>query len=601
MKTIKMTQRNRILVILVMASLFAAGFLMTDSVWAADLNGSGTSADPYRIETPADLEKVREDVAAGDSFSGRHLLLTEDIQLPDQWEPIGTLKQGEDSPANGMNILPFSGILDGGGHTVTSAKGGQPLLGYVREATIRNLGIAGEEIKGNGLIRDYVVDRGPDGTASFGVVTADVENVRILAGTSIQGSGFVSGYAAAGNAVNIVNCTVEAGVVIGCDKDQNWIGSFAGNYNGMMTGCRSAATVYGKDYVGGIIGAKGNSMSRTSISNCVFSGQVIASGENAGGIAGGSYGGARWGIDTAPNAPMLSVTNCLSTGSVQAADKAGGIIGYETSLQVWENGIGFLQSNLFTGTVSATAGTNAGGIAGAFRGLDRYDIIQDNYYRAGCGAARGIGGVAYVDTSCETHETEIGDCYFDTSKEIPLIEGVNTTYAGNLRADHNRTDDPLGADADKLAKMVTEEQLQDGIVTTLLNEAEGSLGNWVQGASCPEPQVIAVPTSLVLKEGYKEEYETGEELALDDLIFDLSWSDGRVETIRGDDENLIITGFDSSKRAVLTLTAVYRTVRTEFTVRVLEPDTGETIDVYFTLLGDRPHVFSAPASSGRLR
>ena len=125
MKTIKMTQRNRILVILVMASLFAAGFLMTDSVWAADLNGSGTSADPYRIETPADLEKVREDVAAGDSFSGRHLLLTEDIQLPDQWEPIGTLKQGEDSPANGMNILPFSGILDGGGHTVTSAKGGQ--------------------------------------------------------------------------------------------------------------------------------------------------------------------------------------------------------------------------------------------------------------------------------------------------------------------------------------------------------------------------------------------------------------------------------------------------------------------------------------------
>ena len=182
-------------------------------------------------------------------------------------------------------------------------------------------------------------------------------------------------------------------------------------------------------------------------------GRLLA-GSFAGGIAGGGYGGINWGILSAPNAPMLNVINCLCTGSVRASDTAGGIVGYETSLQVWDNGIGYLQSNLFAGTIETAGGTQVGAITGAFRGLDRYDIIQDNYYGEGCGAARGIGGVEYVDTSCETHETEIGVNYFDTSKEVPIFEGVNDIFKGNLRADHNRTDDPLGADAETLAKRI---------------------------------------------------------------------------------------------------------------------------------------------------
>ena len=56
---------------------------------------------------------------------------------------------------------------------------------------------------------------------------------------------------------------------------------------------------------------------------------------------------------------------------------------------------------------------------------------------------RGIGSVQYVDTNCASHETASGAIYFDTSKSLPNIKGVEFK-------NHNRTDDPLGADAEKL-------------------------------------------------------------------------------------------------------------------------------------------------------
>ena len=549
--------------------------------------GAGAPADPYRIESAEDLQELAEDVAAGETYADTFFKLTDDIRLPENWEGIGALKEGASDPDKGRNIAPFSGIIDGDGHTVTAADGGSPLLGYVRGATIRDLNIAGPYIRGNGLIGKYVTDYGPSG--SIGVKTATVENVTILSGTRIRGSGIVSGYASAGNTVEIIGCTAEEGVVVGCDKDQSWVGSFGGNYNGVITGCRSAATVYGVDYVGGIIGARGNSMSVTSVSSCVFSGQVIASGNYAGGIAGGSYGGMGWGINTAPNAPMLPISDCLCFGSIEAADTVGGILGYETSLQVWENGQGHVKGNLFTGTVRATAGSRTGGIAGAYRGLDRYNFIENNYFSEGCGSDRGIGGAEYVDTSCPTHESLLGDHYFDSSVEIPVFEGVNDKYSHNLRENHNRTDDPLGADAESLAKAVTSYQLADGTVTAWLNAGSSDDPGWIQGENGPQPSAGPMVLGIRMAGEYQSEYYIGDTMDISALEFVLTFSDGSTETIRGDDERLVITGFDSSERAVLTLRAIYGSVGTEFPVRILRRDTGEEVYAYFTLLGDEQH------------
>ena len=95
-----------------------------------------------------------------------------------------------------------------------------------------------------------------------------------------------------------------------------------------------------------------------------------------------------------------------------------------------------------------------GGIIGNMTSLNKYTIVEGNYYSAQCGAVRGIGSVQYVDTNCASHETASGAIYFDTSKSLPNIKGVEFK-------NHNRTDDPLGADAEKLCRSTNESLLPD--------------------------------------------------------------------------------------------------------------------------------------------
>ncbi len=445
-------------------------------------NGAGTKAQPFEIADYDDLLELSTAVKGGEDFDGQYFSLKADISLKDGWEPVGALAEGTVAPANGLNIRPFSGTFDGGGFTVTSADGGRSLFGYLRGATVKDLCVAGTDIKGCGLISYYTKDLGSDGKGTA-VHTATIDGVTIKTGTSIENAGIVNGFASSDNIVDISNCTVESGVVIGSGKNIGKIGSFGGDFNGTVTGCKSAATVYGTEYVGGIIGCKGQALGAADISGCTFSGEVIASGSYAGGMAGGGYGGTGWGIETAPNGGMINIQSCHSSGRITAADIAGGILGYETTVQPWANA--YIQSNLFTGQVTVTGGTSAGAIVGAFRGMDKCSIIRDNYYAAGCGTNRGIGKVQYLDTSCATHETQYGENYFDTSSgNIPKYPGLNDKY-DNLLPNYNRTDDPLGADADKVAKAVTAEALKDGSVKELLNSAAGSLKNWIQAEKTP--------------------------------------------------------------------------------------------------------------------
>lgn len=158
--------------------------------------------------------------------------------------------------------------------------------------------------------------------------------------------------------MNILNCTVESGVIVGCDESGNSlgasnIGGFAGDFNGTVQNSRCAATVYGENFVGGIIGGKGQALGLCSVTGCVFSGSVVATGNYVGGIAGSGYTGTRWGFTS--NAGCLSVMNCLVTGSVQGGDYVGGIQGAEPGVvQCWDNGVGKVTDNLFCGTLTSS-------------------------------------------------------------------------------------------------------------------------------------------------------------------------------------------------------------------------------------------------------
>ena len=116
----------------------------------------------------------------------------------------------------GRNLYPFSGTLDGDGHTLTINKGSKPLLNFAREAVVRNLNIQGERIEGNGLLQYYTVDYGDDGIYATGVPdTITIENCHIIGKTNITKSGFLGGYASGANKVIISNCSVGEDVVMG--------------------------------------------------------------------------------------------------------------------------------------------------------------------------------------------------------------------------------------------------------------------------------------------------------------------------------------------------------------------------------------------------
>ena len=513
-------------------------------------DGNGSEISPYLIEDISDLEifcdKINKD---GFTFTDTYFLLTNDIILPSGWKPIGVTKNGRVDLENGENLNAFSGIFDGDGHTITVPEGGLPLFGYVKNTRIRNLNIYGTKIAGYGLVNNF------EGVGLSGCAV-EIDNVTLKSGSSTLKSGLIganktmSPYAgcSAVFVATITNCTIEKGVVIGYDKNQSQIGAIAGRMQGTIKNCVSYADVYGTDYVGGIIGTRDNAMGTCSVIGSEFYGSVIASGQHAGGIVGGGYDDS-----SAPNGTKVTINNCVSEGTVIGSDKVGGILGGDTYVaQTWDNCQYSLRNNSFTGKVQAT-GENAsyiGGIIGFYDSLNRIDVISNNYYSKDCGATSGIGFVKYIDTSCASHETSSGSTYFNTENGTTDCPDVNGC---GWKTGFNRTDDPLGADMDKLFST-------EGLRITV--------------------------DSLELSGDYRTAFDIGEDLDFTGMQVKALISDGTEQEIPWTD--LTIEGYNKNQRGEQTLKLSYKEAFTQLTVTVLKKNAG-TITVSLTLLGDCVH------------
>ena len=512
--------------------------------------GNGSESSPYLLKTASDVEALRDKVnTEGFSFENTYFQLTEDITLPTGWKPIGVTKDGRKDLKNGENLNAFSGIFDGNNHTVIVPEGGLPLFGYVRNTRIRNLNIYGKKIAGYGLVNNFE-GVGLSGTA------VEIDNVTLKSGSSTLKAGLLganktmSPYAGCSSSfeATVRNCTIEKDVVIGYDKDMNEIGAIAGRMQGTVENCISYATVYGSSYVGGIIGTRDNAMGNCSVIGCKFYGTVEASSEVAGGIAGGGYDNS-----TAPNGCKITINSCSAEGSITGSDKVGGILGGDLYVaQTWNNCTYTFKNNSFTGKVQATKADAAyvGGIIGFYDSLNRIDDITNNYYAKDCGADKGIGFVRYIDTNCLTHETASGATYVNTEKETtscPKVEGCG------WQTGYNRTDDPLGADQEKL---VSTEGLRVYV------------------------------DSLELTGDYRTEFYLGEDLDLSGMKVVAVISDGTRQELSLTD--LTIEGYNKDKRGEQKLKISYKEAFVELTVKVLKKDAG-TITVSFTLLGDSVH------------
>lgn len=217
---------------------------------SAFAGGEGTADKPYLIETETQL-------CAVSLYPDACFLLTRDITCSADWEPIGT------------RSVPFTGVFDGDGHTVSGLRASASIA---EEACL-------------GL---------------FGWNSGTIRNVRVEnCSFSVHGTITYAGGIAAINTGTIELCRVSGQIYAACAA-----GGITGKseISGTVRCCHSSASV-SADIAGGICGI---SAGRTQ--NCLNTGSV--SGNAAGGIIG--------------QGPMSAY--CCNTGAVSGA-LCGGIIG----------------------------------------------------------------------------------------------------------------------------------------------------------------------------------------------------------------------------------------------------------------------------------
>ncbi len=308
-------------------TLFAAMILTllafpTFAAWdgasvSASLKGEGTQESPYIVETAEDLAFLAKSVNEGNSYEGKYIIQTADIDLGGkEWTPIGHQKIN-----SAETDAPFAGVYSGLGHKVTGLSiTGTPdyhagLFGYIMpgevEAGVANLTV--------------------EGAISLDGATASNFGVGGLVGSAAKDTSVFKAN------VVLINCTSNVNITLTNCQGEPRVGGLAGYViNGKVENCVSngnvnvAITASKQGRVGGFVGQT----NRTHFLGCVNNGNVtcdlgtIAANSRAGGIAavitrGGSKG------DEA-NAVYTVFENCINNGAISG--KGGS--------NVWVAGIG---------------------------------------------------------------------------------------------------------------------------------------------------------------------------------------------------------------------------------------------------------------------
>lgn len=264
----------------------------------------------YYIDKPEQLAYIAKIVNEGNTLEGKTVLLRNDLDLSRKsWTPIGRYQ------------IPFSGELNGNGHSVTGLAISYNSLGYL-EGYAGLVGFAGHTA--------YLHHLNVDGN-----ILSDKFNCGLLLGGSRSGSrikrcivtGSVTAEASiggvAGTAYQISQCEAR-NVVLTTNPNNGGAGGICYNLNyydfsdTYVSECVSSGTIISYCNMGGIVGAASFSK---HIENC-FSSMVLTGKSKIGGIV---YG--------AENSAV--VENCYYTGSITSTEgKASGLIAGGSNLTI---------------------------------------------------------------------------------------------------------------------------------------------------------------------------------------------------------------------------------------------------------------------------
>ncbi len=283
--------------------------------------GSGTSLDPYKIETLENLFWLSQTVSIWDDNA--YFIQTNDIDAGDteNWGVKGFSPIGNQSKQ-------FQGQYNGKGHIIkklhVDASSYAGLFGYTKNATIDSLGLTDIIISGY----DYVgglVGYNSSSTISDSYVTGTISEANNYIGglvgvndsSTISNSYVVvtvSGQASIGGLIgrNKSSSTVLNATAAGNVSGTNSIGGLIGENDSSTVSYSSAAVnVSGTQaFVGGLVGVNYTSIVSSSYSTGIVSGTNV----NIGGLIGG-------------NRLYSKVINTYATGDVTGTAGVGGLIG----------------------------------------------------------------------------------------------------------------------------------------------------------------------------------------------------------------------------------------------------------------------------------
>lgn len=296
--------------------------------------GTGTSVDPFQIETEADVVALGNACRNGVSFSGKYLKVMNNITLTAAHKPFRLI------------CTEF----DGDGKTITLNNGfdlseGPTYVGFISQltGTVKNLTIAGPDISIDASesvnIKGFGTVVGFDGTVRgcHNEINVSLTSSRAVDyGGNWFAFGGVVGYpSAVYDSVNDGDITIT---LTNAANPVSYLGGVVGYGASTVSGCINNGTVYGDGVrnTGGVAGGNMSGATAQTIDRCSNTGAVtgIYKYDNSSYRVG-------WAGGIIASAPKGTVTNCSNTGPVIAQKDtygykgaiilAGGIVGNAAS------------------------------------------------------------------------------------------------------------------------------------------------------------------------------------------------------------------------------------------------------------------------------
>ena len=188
------------------------------------------NGDTVEIANVAQLISFAQSVNAGNSYAGKTVVLTSDIDLNNiDWTPIGSFDYDRDAQKY-ANAISFMGTFDGQSHTIYNLKAYAPntdgvaLFGCVEAATIKNVNVHNVDIVAGShaapiLARGYNYSK-----------TTTVTNCHVTGNISIMLDwAYAGGIVAKATGLNISDCSVlPTGTGVITAANRNAVGGIVG-------------------------------------------------------------------------------------------------------------------------------------------------------------------------------------------------------------------------------------------------------------------------------------------------------------------------------------------------------------------------------------